>query len=441
MRSIIVRAESADVKSNSRHAYSSLPIPLQRHPRMTDRIACLLLELAGYAWGRAAVCWPSNATLARSLGKHVDTVRDIIAEAETRGFLVRLDTDHGRVFVLTWKLHVGWGEAPTPLGDLAPPGPGAKAPTQYCNGKKPEKRTGGGGRAAQGPPPPPDPNVERDVAAAAAVRAAVEQAEAAPLTAAELTEMARTVLSGGPLAGCYRAALALAGIVGDEALRALAGVSPALPEEAPKNPERGVNDQGPGATVRSPQALKSLATFPDTHGNAGKVSSVGSSPVDLCIRRGRVSRRSRLSLGGCLLGRPGVHRIVEVAATELPEENVGNQVAHVPPATDRRDGQLLDNLDGQVERCLGQRGVGTLGRRTVFLPTRPPSRVPGRLGDWGVSLLASCRLGRLGVRIDGQDHESVPSWEDGLRRPQAGATVRGLSLVVGSPARPPNSVA
>jgi hypothetical protein len=132
MRPLIVRTKPAEVKSNRRQAYSSLPISLQRHPLMTDAIKSVLMELASWAWGDRAVCWPSNETIGRNVGKHPDRVRVLLAQAEARGFLVRVQDGRQRRLVLTWKLRGGGTEAPAPTsgGARAP----VSAPPKAFNG-------------------------------------------------------------------------------------------------------------------------------------------------------------------------------------------------------------------------------------------------------------------------------------------------------------------
>lgn len=203
--------------------YSSLPLRLQRDPQMTDRIATLLLALAGYAWGRAAVCWPSNATLAAELGKHPGTVKRIIAEAEAAGFLVRLPGRVERVFVLPWKVRGGGAKA-------LPPGDQKRA-SRSATGARPEslkanqerKESAGGVMATQGPPPPAQDNPEAAQGYSGCPREH-DLAAAAASKHETLSAMARDVLAGHSASRWFRAELAREGVFGDEALRALAGV-------------------------------------------------------------------------------------------------------------------------------------------------------------------------------------------------------------------------
>jgi hypothetical protein len=98
--------------------FAALPRFIADDPGIHPTDKAILLALAGFAWGKKSLCWPSNRTLAARVGRTPEHVQRRLVALEAAGLILRepCDTNRtGRTIRLLWRC-----PSPAPALSLSP---------------------------------------------------------------------------------------------------------------------------------------------------------------------------------------------------------------------------------------------------------------------------------------------------------------------------------
>jgi hypothetical protein len=105
--------------------FTALPRHIADDPAIHPTDKAILLVLAGFCWGKKTLCWPSNATIARRVGRTPEHVQRRLVALEAAGLILRAPcaaNRTGRTIRLLWR-------CPSPAPAL-PPTPAPALPKE-----------------------------------------------------------------------------------------------------------------------------------------------------------------------------------------------------------------------------------------------------------------------------------------------------------------------